>query len=254
MSKAVLFTVNVHGVGPEAATTPEADLYGRYAHGRYTYGVGLARLLDMLRRQQIRATFFWPVFEAERCRALLDRCVAEGHEIASHGEAFEDLAALGGEEEAALARARDRLTALSGCVPQGFRYAAGGFSPRTVPLLSQLGYRYDSSAIDDDRPYALLPDGGGQMVELPWSEGLCDATYFGRRLTQDRAYAHLAEEFDALIAVDGYACLTFHPRADIGVGRAARLAMVEALLARIREHGGVEFKRCGEAAALAGAT
>ncbi|QKH34444.1 polysaccharide deacetylase family protein [Achromobacter pestifer] len=245
--KTVLVTINVQGIGPEAATQPEASLHGRDAHGRYTYGGGLARVLDMLRRQGIRATLFWPVFEAERCRGLLEQSLRDGHEAASQGNACEDLPALGEREGEVLERARDRLAELTGSAPQGFRYA-GAFTANTVPLLHQLGYRYDSSAIDDDAPYALDADGGAGMVELPWSEGLCDATHFSRRVTQDRAYAHWVEQGDALLAAEGYACLTLHPRADNGVGRAARLHKVEQLLERFRAAGAAS-KTCAEQAA-----
>lgn len=247
-AKTVLVTLNVQGIGPEAAAQPEAALYGRDAHGRYTYGGGLARVLDMLRRQDIRATLFWPVFEAERCRELLEQSLRDGHEAASQGNAYEDLSALGDREGEVLERARNRLAELAGARPQGFRWTGSAFSPRTVPLLRQLGYRYDSSAIDDDAPYALDADGGPGMVELPWSEGLCDATHFSRRVTQDRAYAHWVEQGDALLAAEGYACLTLHPRADNGVGRAARLRKVEQLLERFRA-GGASFKTGAQLAA-----
>jgi len=245
--KTLLVTINVQGIGPEAATQPEASLHGRDAHGRYTYGGGLARVLDMLRRQDIRATLFWPVFEAERCRGLLEQSLRDGHEAASQGNAYEDLPALGEREGEMLERARYRLAALTGSAPQGFRYGSA-FTANTVPLLHQLGYRYDSSAIDDDAPYALDADGGPGMVELPWSEGLCDATHFSRRVTQDRAYTHWVEQGDALLAAEGYACLTLHPRADNGVGRAARLQKVEQLLERFRR-AGAGFKTCAELAA-----
>jgi hypothetical protein len=69
------------------------------------------------------------------------------------------------------------------------------------------------------------------MVELPWSEGLADATHFRRRLTQARAETMMAEELDALLPVDGFACLTLHPRADLGIARAARLPILARLLA-----------------------
>jgi peptidoglycan/xylan/chitin deacetylase (PgdA/CDA1 family) len=239
-----LITVNVHGVGPEAAEHPEEDLFGKLAHGRYTYRVGLARLLDKLRDLDLRATFFWPVFEAERCPALLEACLADGHEVASHGHAFEDHAGLGAREADLLAAAHETLTRLTGVAPIGFRSPTGSLSDATIGLLAGLGYRYDSSFVDDDAPYSLAADGGPGMVELPWSEGLSDATHFRRRLTQGRAEAFFLEEFEALIGVDGYACLTLHPRADIGVGRAARLVMLERLLGQFREKHGVVFSRC----------
>ena len=250
MTRTTLVTVNVHGVGPEAASAPEDELFGKLAHGRYTYRIGLARLMESLRRCEIRATFFWPVFEAERCRALLERCLADGHEVAAHGLAFEDHSGLGDREDAVLEQAHARLTELAGTAPVGFRAPTGTLSLRTIPILRRLGYRYDSSFVDDDAPYALDGDGGAGMVELPVSEGLTDATHFGRRMTQSRAEAFLVEAWDALLATDGYACLTLHPRADLGVGRAARLVMVERLFDRARRQGS-DFRLCRDVAAAA---
>ncbi len=45
MTRTFLITVNVHGLGPEAAEAPGAALYGRFAHGGYAYRIGLDRLL-----------------------------------------------------------------------------------------------------------------------------------------------------------------------------------------------------------------
>jgi peptidoglycan/xylan/chitin deacetylase (PgdA/CDA1 family) len=231
MTGSLLITVNVHGIGPEAASTPEAELFGRDAHGRYTYRIGLARLLDALRDDGLPATFFWPGTEAEKLPHLVERCLRDGHEIASHGRAFEDHAALDREAEtAAIGEAHETLLRLSGAPPRGFRSPTGTLSPHTIPILQSLGYLYDSSFLDDDCPYGLRGHGGDGMVELPISEGLTDATHFRRRVTQDRAEELMREELSALLAVDGYACLTFHPRADIGVGRAARLPMIRRLV------------------------
>lgn len=101
----------------------------------------------------------------------------------------------------------------------------------TLPILAGLGYRYDSSFVDDDAPYVLVPDGGGSMIELPWSEGLTDATHFRRRLPQEQAEIMMTEELEALLPV-AVACLTLHPRADLGLARTARLPILERLLAR----------------------
>lgn len=251
----LLITVNVHGIGPEAATIPEAGLFGRDAHGRYTYRIGLTRLLDALGDYGLNATLFWPSSEAQRIPALFERCLKDGHEIACNGRAFEDHAKLGTDEDAVIEEAHDVLTRLGGAAPVGFRSPTGTLSERTIPILQRLGYRYDSSFLDDDAPYSLTQYGGADMVELPLSEGLTDATHFRRRVTQDRAEALLAEELTALLGVEGYACLTIHPRADIGIGRAARLPMLERLVRLAEKQGAApglcrdEAQRAGRAAA-----
>ncbi len=79
------------------------------------------------------------------------------------------------------------------------------------------------------------------MVELPVSQGLTDATHFGQRLTQSRAEAFMIEAWDALLATDGYACVTLHPRADLGIGRAARITMIERLFERARQTAAAGF-------------
>lgn len=233
----LLLTVNVHGIGPEAAAMPEAELFGRDAHGRYTARIALCRVLDALSEYSLPASFFWPSSEARRMPALLERCLSEGHEIACHGRAFEDHATLGADEDAVIEEAHETLTHLTGTAPIGFRSPTGTLSERTIPILQRLGYRYDSSFLDDDAPYPLAEHGGAGMVELPLAEGLTDATHFRRRVTQDRAEALLGEELTALLAVEGYACLTVHPRADIGIGRAARLPMLKRLTDLAAERG-----------------
>jgi peptidoglycan-N-acetylglucosamine deacetylase len=247
----IMLTVNVHGVGPEAAVTPPCNLYGRFAHGRYTYRGGLVALMDRLQRLQVRATFFWPLFEAQRCRAELERCVADGHEVAAHGHAFEDHAGLLPEHEAELLDlCAQRLAQWTGRRPVGFRSPTGSLSANSIALLGGQGWKYDSSFIDDDAPYSLAADGAPGMVELPWSESLCDATHFRRRFSQRRAEAAMAEEFEPLLDADGYACITLHPRGDIGVARPARLRMVGTLVQKARERR-ARFMCCVDVAEIA---
>jgi peptidoglycan/xylan/chitin deacetylase (PgdA/CDA1 family) len=185
-SRVVLVTVNVHGLGPEEAANPGATLLARYAHGRYAYRIGLTRILDLLKRLEIAATFFWPAIEARRCPALLARCLEEGHEIAAHGHAFEDHWTLGEREAAILGLAHETLTRLTGAAPIGFRAPCGLLSPQTLRLLSGLGYRYDSSFVDDDAPYRLDEDGGTGMVELPLNQWLSDAASPSLAMTTPR--------------------------------------------------------------------
>lgn len=240
MTGSLLLTVNVHGLGPEAeAEHARADaLFGRFGHGRYAYKIGLSRLLDAFREADAKATFFWPSSEALRVPELLERCLDEGHEVAAHGRAFEDHSTLSEMEEAGLlGEAHEVLTRLAGHPAVGFRSPNGTMSFNTLRLLADLGYLYDSSALDDDAPYSLAEDGAAGMVEIPWSEGLSDATHFRRRLTQDRAELFLTEELEALMPVAGYACLTLHPRADIGLARIARLPILHRLIDRARTAG-----------------
>jgi peptidoglycan-N-acetylglucosamine deacetylase len=61
----------------------------------------------------------------------------------------------------------------------------------------------------------------------------------------------MIEAWDALLATDGYACMTLHPRANLGIGRAARITMIERLFERARRLGS-GFRLCREVAAESG--
>lgn len=260
MTALVSVTVNVHGIGPELIKTPERDMVGGLSHGRYTYKVGLARLLDVFRAEKIAATFFWPSSEALRVPGLLHRCLADGHEVASNGHAFEDLSKLReADERALLHAAHETLTRLCGKPPTGFR-APGPVSVSTFRILSELGYRYDASNIDDDAPYSLsgeaslgpaLPPRAPApgLVELPWSPGLADSTHLSRPINQDRAEALMTSALDGLLGDMGWACITLTPRADRGLARAARIPIIQRLLARVRA-AKAEIKTCGEVARM----
>ena len=243
--KTLAITVNVHGIGPELAKVPERDLVGGLSHGRYTYKVGLARLLDVFRAEKVAATFFWPSSEALRVPGLLRRCLDEGHEIASNGRAFEDLDKLDeAQERAVLREAHETLTQLCGHPPVGFR-APGSVSVSTFKIVRELGYLYDSSNMDDDAPYSLshgadlgpalprLAPAPG-LVELPWSAGLADSTHFAKPVNQDRVETLMTDALEGLMDDMGWACLTLTPRADRGLARAARVPVIQRLLARVR--------------------
>lgn len=237
MSRTLVLTVNVVGLGPEATEAPEAELFGRFAHGRYTYNVGMTRLLDFLKARGLSATFFWPATEAARMPDQIARCAAEGHEIASMGWGFEDHAKLQPAAEVdLLTRAHALLEKLSGQTPVGFRAPTLTLSHATLPILAGLGYRYDSSFPDDDQPYSLAEFGAAEMTELPYAEGLHDAQHFTLRIAQPRVEKFFEEALDGLMATSHWGCMSLTPRGDIGVGRLARLDMVARILDRAAGH------------------
>lgn len=247
MDKAVALTVNVHGVGPELVKYAEPELVGILSHGRYTYKIGLARMLDKLAERKLKATFFWPSSEALRVPGLLERCLKDGHEVASHGRAFEDFTRMPAARIfEVLEEANDTLKKLCGAAPLGFR-ASGGMSPVLFPMLAKLGYLYDSSSIDDDAPYSLNrpaslgPDLPGvepaSLIELPWAPGLSDATHFSRNIDQDRCEQFMIDALDGLLAEQGWACICLHPRADKGIAREARFPILYRLVERAQAAG-----------------
>ncbi len=141
------------------------------------------RILDTLAGWGVPATFFWLGWSARRHPELVRRCLAEGHEVASHG--WEHLLAyqVGPRRfQADIVRAKDQLEDLTGKKILGFR--APGFGIRgdtgwALELIRQTGYAYDASLFPAPRSHGGDPDApvrpsslatpAGPLVEIPMS-------------------------------------------------------------------------------------
>jgi len=101
----------------EGSTSP-----GRLAQGEYGARVGVPRILDLLRRHDLRASFFVPGVIAQLHPDEQRRVVAEGHEIGMHGWIHEGTSELTESSERDLMRrAFDTLTKVTGRTPVGIR-------------------------------------------------------------------------------------------------------------------------------------
>ncbi len=144
--------------------------------------IGMDRILSALDRAGAGATFFFLGWIAERHPALVRRCLAAGHEVASHGydHAFlHDLGRAGLEED--LARTEAALAAAGAPFPRGFRASTFTLTRRTwwaFDVLAERGYRYDSSVHPVRHPDYGVPDfepgisrvetgSGRSIVEFP---------------------------------------------------------------------------------------
>ena len=136
------------------------------SHQAYGPRVGVHRILRLLERQGVRATFFVPGFTADcwpdTVRAIRDA----GHEIAHHGYLHEPMQGITAEQEAAyLDRGLEALDRL-GITPTGYRAPWWELNWHSPDLLTERGFRYDSSLLDGDLPYRLAT-AHGPLVEVP---------------------------------------------------------------------------------------
>lgn len=106
------------------------------------YGAAPA-ILDSLRDEQVRTTFFLMGWWAERQPALVRRIFDEGHEIASHGHAIFDLTGVSDEEVMAdLERADAVITSITGQTTKPLWSPSAGYRDRRVrTIAASLGYR-----------------------------------------------------------------------------------------------------------------
>ncbi len=253
---AACFTFDVDAESAILAADPMAA--GRrsvMSHQAYGPRTGVPRLLGILDRAGIRATFFVPGYTAERWPAVVRSIRDAGHEIGHHGYLHESVAALSPEaEEAVLIRGLTALDAVTGQRPSGWRAPMWESSWSSAGLLVKHGFGYDSSLMDSDLPYLLTVGAAGRLVELPihWSLDDWEPYVYLPDLSGSGAIASPADvvarwtlELDALVEAGGLFNLTNHPFVS---GRPSRAAGLESLIQHARSIDGLWIATCDEIA------
>lgn len=228
---------------------------GRLAWGEFGRRVGVPRILEVLRRQSVPASFFVPAICARIDPDETRRIVAAGHEVGLHGWMHENNSLLDSVTERDLIlRARDVLTPLIGAELVGFRSANWDLSPDTIAIVEELGLLYDSSLMADEAPYELLLDGRATgVVEIPVEWLRDDAVYlmFNRQpatrpwATPDDVFSVFRRELEAAHAEGGLFQLVMHP---FVIGYRSRIWILDALIDHARSLGDCWFATHAEVA------
>ena len=225
---------------------------GTLSQGQYGSRQGLRRVVELLDRNRIPASFFIPSVSLQIAPDMATLIKKSGrHEFGVHGWIHELNTTLpDSAERALLTKAVDELTRLTGTKPTGYRAPSWNFSPNTLTILRDLGFRYESSLMADDSPYELLQNGQPTgMVELPVEWILDDAPLFnpqGDRYSPPRDVAQVwIDEFDKAHEERTMFVLTMHPHI---VGHRSRIVALEHLIAHIRRKGNVWWATHGEVA------
>lgn len=232
---------------------------GRMSWGQYGTRVGVPRILDLLAKNSIPASFFVPGVAALLHPDEQRRVMAEGHEIGLHGWIHELNSTLPeAEEREAYLRAAEALTRITGVPPVGMRTPSWDFSPFTLKIQREMGLLYDSSLMADDDPYELMENGERTgIVELPVEWIRDDAVYFNmhrfsalRPYTPPEAVLNIfRREFDRAYADGGLFLLTMHPHV---ISYRSRIFILEELISHMKSKGNVWFARhCDVAAHVA---
>lgn len=229
---------------PDRARRSLGDLEER----RFGPRVGVDRILRLLDRLRLPASFFIPAWTVSHHLAESRRIRDAGHEIGAHGNVHEALSFLDEPEEArVLAEQLRVLQAELGVRPAGYRSPSWDVNVWTPSLLRAQGFLYDSSLMGNDVPYEL-DTGHGPLVEVPVQWLLDDAPLFrhvygATNAIADPARVHdlWSREFRAMHAEQGCFVLTCHPFIS---GRASRIELLEELVAYMRTFRGVWFTTC----------
>ena len=248
----VTLTFDIDGPSATLRRNPElADHPSAISMGEFGPRTGTPRILELLNRHDISATFFIPGWVAERNRELLKSIGGHGHEVAHHGYLHEPPSSLEPDEDEGqiLDHASDILESITGERPQGYRSPSWELSANSLQLLHDRGFVYDSSLMGDDIPY-YVGEKDRRIVELPVHWSLDDAPYYtympvaGRTATMSTPNDVLTAwqwEFDGAYREGRAFMLTMHPHT---TGRFARLEALDRLIQHIKQHDGVEFMQC----------
>lgn len=220
--------------------------------------VASERILALLRRYDLPATWFIPGHTLETYPGPCRKVFEAGHEIAHHGWTHVPPASLSREqEEAGLIRANDQIRRLTGRSARGYRSPSWDLSPVTVELLLKHEFLYDSSMMGHDylpyrarqcdvieleKPAVLGPE--SRLVEMPISWTLDDYPHFefvrtgtailGGLKPASGVLENWYDDFDYMTRVLDWGIITYtcHP---FVIGRGHRMLMLERLIEKLRE-------------------
>jgi peptidoglycan-N-acetylglucosamine deacetylase len=232
------------------------------SRGEFGPRVGVPRILDLLERHAIPATFFVPGHTIATFPDSVRSIAEAGHEVACHGWAHEDLGVRSADEQRdILTRSRDAVADVFGRQPTGFRAPYWSLADETLALVEELGFTYDSSLMADDvhlhrvrfgdrhdRERSVL-GAAGRLVEVPISWTLDDWPQFepGRLGLGPMSAPSKVEEIWAAELrwasehePGGVLTYTMHPEA---IGRMSRIAMLERLITLAESLDRVVFDR-----------
>jgi len=231
---------------------------GRLSQGQYGNRQGVPRILEILKKQDVKASFFVPAVTALLYPDEQRRVVAEGHEVGIHGWIHERNSELPYTNERDLQfRSADVLEKVTGMRPVGIRTPSWDFSPHTLAITKEMGLLYDSSLMADVDCYELEMDGAPTgVVELPVEWIRDDAVYFNmvrfaglRPYTPPQAVFDIFKrEFDAAYREGGLFQLTMHPHIS---GYRSRIWILDELIRYMRSNAGVWFATHAEIAGFA---
>lgn len=222
----------------------------------YGPSVATPRILDLLDRKGLKATFYVPGFIAETHEDLVYDIYSRGHEIGHHGYMHEPPATLDKESEShILDRGIGILEAIIGEKPRGYRAPSWELSEYSLELLERKEFLYDSSLMGNDIPYTV-PAGAGVLVEIPVHWELDDHPFlnYSPSLGQTNIMASPNQVFEIWSAAfnDLYQyrrsyILTMHPWI---IGRPGRIGMLAKLIDHINKSDGAAFMTAFELAKL----
>jgi peptidoglycan/xylan/chitin deacetylase (PgdA/CDA1 family) len=209
----------------------------------WQYGAtrGVERLLTAFAEAEVATTWFVPGSVAAKHADRIRDVASSGHDIESHGWAFERYESLSASDALEpLKKSRDMLSALAGREATGFRLPLGNWPRAFDETLLKAGHSWSASLNGDDVPYTHR----SSLVEIPVHIELEDRPYFqfnftpafpkgqGRLPAYDAVLGNWIAEFDAYRHYGLCYVLQLRPE---WTGTPGRIFIIEQLLRHIRQ-------------------
>ena len=222
--------------------------------------VGVERILLLLQKHQIQASWFIPGVVIGTYPQLCARIVEEGHEIGHHGWTHATPASMTREQEReALLRGNDAIEKLSGRLARGYRSPSWDLSPHTIELLLEQDFFYESSMMGHDYvPYrartgdrvheheAMEFGTPTPLIEMPISWTLDDYPHFEFVVNSrgimpglqnaNNVLSNWLDDFRYMNRIQDWGVITYtcHP---LVIGRGHRMMMLERLIETLKAEG-----------------
>jgi len=183
------------GIGPMGNPLKPGvlDLQAR-SWAEYGPKVGALRILDILKRLNVRAVFYVSGIVAERHPDLVKAIVTAGHAVAAHGwsqhiiPSYQNL----DEEARDLGRCIVTLEKSAGARPVGWLSPRCTPSPRTSKLLANSGFDWHADFFDSDLPYRHETEAGA-ITAIPFTMEVNDMPLYVRYGSEPDAFTRILE-------------------------------------------------------------
>ncbi len=212
----------------------------------YGWREGVPRMLDLWDKHGVKVTSHMVGKAVELKPDLAREIVQRGHEAAAHGHTWTPHWTMSPEEERASYQANiDAIVSATGTRPVGFNAYWLRGTPRTLPILQQLGFKYHIDDLSADQPMTTLVNGKPFAI-VPYTVRNNDIARFGAEgpLTAAAFGQELKDEFDQLYSESSdrrrMMSISTHDRI---AGTPARVKVIGEFLAYARKHRGVVFAR-----------
>lgn len=222
------------------------------SRGEYGSRVALPRVINLLEKYEVPASFFIPALSLHLSPQMADEIKRlPRHEFAVHGWIHERNTRVPADKEREMViNSKKMLTDLTGETPVGYRAPSWNFSAATPGIIKEMNFLYESSMMSDDRPYELVINGQPSgIVELPVEWILDDAPLLnprGNNYTNPRELLQvLKDEFDIAYEEGTMFLMTMHPHYS---GHRSRIVVLEELIKYMKSKGNVWFATHKEAA------